>query len=118
MGVGLNNHVKVLQSSRVPKNALIVNIYGGACAGTLKEMGGSWYKAVKGTREVFSVFLPPSTDITNLAFLPRSHDDNFSPKSFKGLAHPDIYLKSHGYSYIYSGSIAEIVKAILSQAIN
>ena len=41
MGVGPNNHIKVLQTSKVPKNALIVNIYGGACAGTIWEMGGS-----------------------------------------------------------------------------
>ena len=118
MGVGPNYHVSVLQSNKVPKNALIIDIYGGACAGTLKEMGSSWYKSIKGTREVFSVFWPPSTDITNLAFLPRAHDDNFSPASFKGLSNPDDYLKANGYSYIHSGSLTNIVNAILYQATN
>ena len=116
MGVGPNYHISVLQSSKVPKNALVIDIYGGACAGTLKEMGSSWYKTIKGTRNVFSVFWPPSTDITNLAFLPRAHDDNFSPASFKGIAHPDDYLKANGYSYIHSGSMTDIVNAIFYQA--
>ena len=116
MGVGPNYHVSVLQSSKVPKNALVIDIYGGACAGTLKEMGSKWYKTIKGTRNVFSVFWPPSTDITNLAFLPRAHDDNFSPASFKGIAHPDDYLKANGYSYIHSGSMTEVVNAIFYQA--
>ena len=116
MGVGPNYHISVLQSSRVPKNALVIDIYGGACAGTLKEMGSKWYKSIKGTRNVFSVFWPPSTDITNLAFLPRAHDDNFSSASFKGISHPDDYLKANGYSYIHSGSMSNIVNAIFYQA--
>jgi methionine-rich copper-binding protein CopC len=116
MGVGPNYHISVLQSSKVPKNALVIDIYGGACAGTLKEMGSAWYKSIKGTRNVFSVFWPPSTDITNLAFLPRAHDDNFSPASFTGIAHPDAYLKANGYSYIHSGSMTSVVNAIFYQA--
>ncbi|WP_048190927.1 Ig-like domain-containing protein [Methanobacterium sp. SMA-27] len=116
MGLGPNYHVSVLQSSRVPKNALVIDIYGGACAGTLKEMGSKWYKSIKSTREVFSVFWPPSTDITNLAYLPRAHDDNFDPASFKGIAHPDAYLKANGYNYIHSGSMTNVVNAIFYEA--
>ena len=115
-GVGPNYHISVLESSKVPKNALVIDIYGGACAGTLKEMGSKWYKTIKGTRNVFSVFWPPSTDITNLAFLPRAHDDNFDPASFKGISHPDDYLKANGYSYIHSGSMTSVVNAIFYQA--
>ena len=79
-GLGPNTHIEVLQSTRVPKDALIIDIYGGACAGTLYEMGTKWYNTIKGARKVFTVFWPPSTDITNLNFLPRAHDDNFTPK--------------------------------------
>ena len=43
---------------------LIVDIYGGVDAGILKEMGSSWYKTLKGAKTVFSVFWPPSVDIT------------------------------------------------------
>ena len=116
VGVGANTHITVLQSHKVPKDALIVNIYGGACAGTLNEMGTKWYKNIKGTRKVFTVFHPPATDITGLAWLPRAHDDNFSPPGFKGLAHPDQYLYNNGYNYIHSGDINGIVNAIFYEA--
>ena len=116
MGLGPNTHVSVLQSSSVPSNALIIDIYGGACAGTLYEMGTSWYKSIRSTREVFTVFWPPAKVITGLEFLERAHDDNFSPASFTGLAHPDEYLLNNGYKYIYSGDITNIVNAIFYQA--
>ena len=111
-GVGSNEHITVLQSSSVPQNALVVNLYGGACAGTLYEMGGKWYKSIKGARDVFTVFLPRATDITGLAWLPRAHDDNFSPASFTGLANPDQYLANNGYRYVYSDDIQTIINSI------
>ena len=116
MGLGPNTHISVLKSGSVPNNALVIDIYGGACAGTLYEMGTSWYKSIRGTREVFTVFWPPAKVITGLAFLERAHDDNFSPVSFTGLAHPDEYLVNNGYEYIYSGDITSIVNAIFYQA--
>jgi hypothetical protein len=116
MGLGPNTHIQVLKSGQVPSNALIVDIYGGACAGTLYEMGTSWYKSLRGTNEVFTVFWPPSKYITGLPFLVRAHDDNFSPASFTGLAHPDKYLIQNGYNYLYSGDISHIVSAIQYQA--
>ena len=116
MGLGPNYHIEVLQSSQVPKNALVIDIYGGADAGVLYEMGTSWYKSIKGTRSVFTVFWPPSKVITGLDFLERAHDDNYSPKSFTGLAHPDQYLQQNGYSYMYSDVISTIVNSIFYQA--
>lgn len=116
MGLGPNTHVKVLQSGQVPKNALVIDIYGGACAGTLYEMGSSWYKSIRGTKEVYTIFWPPAKVITGLPFLVRAHDDNFSPASFTGLPHPDQFLLKNGYNYLYSGSISAIVSAIYNQA--
>jgi hypothetical protein len=116
MGLGPNTHVQVLY--HVPNNALIVDIYGGACAGTLYEMGTSWYKSLRSTKEVFTVFWPPAKYITGLPFLVRAHDDNFSPASFTGLAHPDQYLIKNGYNYLYSGDINHIISAIQYQALN
>lgn len=116
MGLGPNTHVQVLQSSQIPRNALVVDIYGGACAGTLYEMGSKWYKSIRGTKEVYTIFWPPAKVITGLPFLVRAHDDNFSPASFTGLAHPDQYLLKNGYNYLYSGSITAIVSAIYNQA--
>jgi hypothetical protein len=116
MGLGPNKHDQVLTSGNLPKNALIVDIYGGADAGLIKEMASSWYKSIKGTRSVFSVFWPPSIDITNLAFLPRAHDDNYDPASFTGIVNPAKYLLNNGYNFIHSSSIESIVNAIFYQA--
>ena len=118
-GLGPNTHVAVLQDSKVPKNALVVNIYGGACAGTIYEMGLNYYKNWAGSRKVFNVWIPPAVDITGLAWLPRAHDDNFSPASFTGLARPDLYLLNNGYRYIYSASadLNTIINSIYQQAL-
>jgi len=140
-GLGPNTHDQILFSSSIPKNALIVDIYGGACAGTLLEMGTKWYLNLKANRKVFSVFWPPATDITGLTFLARAHDDNFTPKYGElngfpnqydvnhdgvyeiglpgredGLAHPDLYLKKYGYTYMHSSDIAAIARSIYNLA--
>ena len=116
MGLGPNKHDSVLTSGTLPSNALIVDIYGGVDAGLIKEMGSAWYKTIKGAKKVYSVFWPPSTDITGLAFLPRAHDDNYDPASFTGIANPAQYLLANGYNYIHSGSILNIITAIFYQA--
>ena len=116
MGLGPNTHIDVLESSKVPMNALVVDIYGGADAGLINEMGSAYYKSIKGARSVFSIFLPPAADITNLAFLPRAHDDNYDPASFTGLAHPDKFLLENGYNYIHSASMTAILDAIIDHA--
>ena len=116
-GLGANTHYSVLQNSSVPANALIVDVYGGADAGVIYEMGQSYYKKLVGTRKVFCVWIAPSSvNITGLAWLPRAHDDNYSPASFTGLAHPDQYLTNNGYNYIYSGDLNAVIAAIYKQA--
>ena len=116
MGLGPNQHDTILTNAKLPSNAVIVDIYGGADAGLIKEMGSAWYKAEKGAKTVYSVFWPPSTDITGLAFLARAHDDNYDPASFTGLANPAKYLLDNGYYYIHSGTILDIINAIFYQA--
>jgi hypothetical protein len=118
MGLGPDSHMTALTPSSVSKNALIVNIYGGADAGIIKEMGSTWYKNLKGTKKVFTLFWPPAQVITGLTFLPRAHDDNYDPSSFTGLAHPDQYLKNNGYSYLYSNVLSTIVSNIFAQSKN
>jgi hypothetical protein len=115
LGLGPNTHITALQAN-IPKNALIVDLYGGADSGLIYEMGSSWYKSLKGTKKVFTVFWPPAKVITGLSFLVRAHDDNYDPASFKGLAHPDQFLLKNGYNYLYSGNIANIVNSIIYQA--
>lgn len=115
LGLGPNTHISALKAN-IPKNALVVDIYGGADAGLIYEMASSWYKSLKGSKKVFTVYWPTSKCITGLDYLVRAHDDNYDPSSFKGIAHPDQFLKSHGYDYIYSGVIANIVSAIATQS--
>jgi hypothetical protein len=81
-------------------------------------MGLNYYKQWVGSRKVFSVWIPPSVDITGLAWLPRAHDDNFSPQNFTGLANPDQYLLSNGYHYMYSNDFSKDLNAIISRIFN
>ena len=117
-GVGTDN-IGILSNSSIPINALIVEICGGACAGTIYEMGTSYYKSLKATRKVFMVFTDGATRITGLDWLPRAHDDNFSPSTFTGLAHPDQYLSDNGYGYYegYNNSkLTELVNRLYTEA--
>ncbi|WP_337972014.1 pseudomurein-binding repeat-containing protein [Methanobacterium petrolearium] len=134
-----NAHYSILTDSSVPENALIVNIYGGACAATIYEMGTSSYKTIKGITEIFSIWIsPPAWNITNCPtkdidgnnFLPKSWDDDFSGDLLpdwgynstgdlvKGLSNPDEYLKENGYNFLVtSKNIEEMAKAIYEQLI-
>ncbi|NYB27785.1 MAG: hypothetical protein HVN34_10785 [Methanobacteriaceae archaeon] len=116
MGAGTNN---IAVFNKVPSNALVVQIMGGACAATIKETGSAWYKNIVGNRKVFFVWTEGAKKITGLNWLERAHDDNFSAASFKGLANPDKYLLSHGYQYYegYTNSKAStLAKIIYAQA--
>ena len=139
-GIGPDTQNGVLRASYVPQSALVVDIYGGACAGTIYAMIGSYYQGIKGNREVYSIWIsPPAWDITNLPtksinngvnFLPRAHDDTFSkylPNSgyntagvwTDGLTNPDQFLISHGFNFLVtSGALTEMATNILDQAKN
>jgi hypothetical protein len=117
-GVGTDN-IGIFQT--LPSNALLVQICGGACAGTIYETGSTYYKNLVDTREVFFVWTEGAMKITGLAWLPRAHDDNFSPPGFTGLAHPDQFILSNGYHY-YEGytndEAVELAKIIYNNAKN
>lgn len=114
-GIGPNKHISVLKDKQVSKNALVVNIYGGACALTLWEMGTKYYKKIKGKRKVFTVMYPPAKKITGLAWLKKAHDDNSGIIS--GLKCPDKYLLKRGYHYIETGNLNSIVSNIYKEAV-
>jgi len=97
---GVKNSVwKLLEDDSVPSNTLIIEILGGADAAYIKEKGSTWYQSALGNKEIFLVFTDCAKDITNLAWLERAHDDNYSPPSFTGIARPDLCLLSHGVGY-------------------
>ena len=81
-GLGPNSHYQILTNATIPQNALIVDIYGGVCAGTIWEMTQRSYKYYMGNRSVFSIWINTKTNIDNLnnTLLPRSNDDDFTPE--------------------------------------
>ena len=108
-GIGPSASINVLENNTIPKNALVVDIVGGADAGCISEMTGKWYKSIKGERKVFTLLLSTSSvRITGLSWLARAHDDNFDPKSFTGVARPDLILLNNGYDYIEGISSSDI----------
>ena len=52
------------------------------------------------------------------AWLPRSHDDNYSPANFTGLAYPGTYLNEHNMDYIYGLTATEMANNFLKYAVN
>ena len=137
-GIGPDTQNGVLRDANVPQDALVVDIYGGACAGTIYAMTGSYYLGIKGSRKIYSIWIhPPAWDIKDLPtkainggrnFLPRAHDDTFSKYLpdwgynslgvwTDGLNNPDQFLNSHGYDFLVtSGGISEMANAILFEA--
>ena len=47
-GLGANSHYQILKDMTIPQNALVVDIYGGVCAGTIWEMTQDSYKYYNG----------------------------------------------------------------------
>lgn len=112
-GLGPNSHNAVLTSKKTPSNALIVQIYGGKCAGTIWNLGTKWYKKAKGSRKVHLVYLPSKYKI-NVSWLPKAYDDNFS--KIPGIARPDLFLKKAGYTWTESASESKMINDIYAQA--
>lgn len=116
-GIGPNTHNAVLSSKNTPGNAFVVDIYGGACAGTLAETGLSYHKKIKGTRKEGIIFCCGAKKITGLSWLPRAHDDNFSSITFLGLRNPATYLKNAGVVYTETSDINAMINWIAGQAV-
>jgi peptidoglycan hydrolase-like protein with peptidoglycan-binding domain len=124
-GIGPNTHISVLTASSTPKNAVVVDIVGGADSAMIKEMGSTYYQNIKGDKIVFTVYTnihkvngkDVPTNITGLSWLPRAHDDNYSPKSFTGISRPDLFMENLGYNYIWTNDLNQIAAAIIKEAV-
>ena len=114
LGYGPNSHNTAIRSQSLPVNAVQVSIFGGADPGVIYDMCSRSFMRLKESRLMYLVYYPDHcTDITGLSYLVRSHDDNYSPSSFKGIANPDIYLRNNGYDYVYSKNVNTIVDGII-----
>ena len=129
MGIGPQMHDSVLSNPNIPKNAVIVEIAGGADAGCILEKGSTWYKNLLGTKTDFLAITAGATstiggyinnDITGLAWLPRASDDDYDSASFTGIAYPAQYLLNNGIHY-YAGltnnNMVQCAEAIYNVAI-
>ena len=111
-GIGPSYHYS--QINRVKKNGIYMTIYGGLCAGTLKEQWSSnHYKSVlkkKNAKMVVGHLERPGGAKLNdkLTWLPRAHDDNFSPRSFKGVKNPKKQLEKAGIGIANGKNAKEI----------
>ena len=114
LGIGPNTHNTAIWAGTLPDNAVQLSLFGGADAGVIYDVCTRSYMRTKANRLVFFAFnANTAKNITGLSWLERAHDDNYSPSSFKGIAHPDTYLKNHGYDYMYYTSASQIVTALI-----
>jgi len=105
-GVGPGTHYNDI--NKVKKNGIYFTMYGGRCAGTLKEQcySGHYHNVLKkkNARMVVGFLNRKLTD----GWLPRAHDDNFSPSSFKGWRDPRTKLLNHGVGIAQGKNVKEI----------
>lgn len=116
-GVGSNMHSeKHLQI----KNGVHFCLMGGVDAGMIREVtiNSSYVRKQKSlnSRTVWA-WLPPASDIrkggNRYTWMPRSHDDNYSPKSFKGVSYPSKKLVKAKVPFMYGSNADEIVAKFL-----
>jgi len=105
-GVGSMTHYDDI--NKVKKNGIYFTMYGGRCAGTLKEQcySGHYHNVLKkkNAKMVVGFLNRKLTD----GWLPRAHDDNFSPSSFKGWQDPRTKLLNHGVGIAQGKNVKEI----------
>lgn len=115
-GVGSESHY---QRRGEVYNGIWFTLYGGACAGTLRETAkNDWYRKPlvnHGSRTVVG-FFPPAGDIRKggkyYSWLPRAHDDGFSG-DFSGVSYPAKMLTDCAVPFMYAKNPSEMVNKFL-----
>lgn len=110
MGIGPNKHCTVVKSA--PDYTYVVNIYGGACATTLKEMGSSYFKNWQQHKKIVVAFLAPALDIRTVSYLNVAHDDNTGATS--GLDDPYNYVIGLGVGFAYGNDNDDLAEQIVN----
>ena len=117
-GVGPNYHVSDVKKY---KNVCVFSLVGGIDSGMFIDMGANYYQQyLKKNRNQFvlGVFSPStSINLANKTWMKRAHDDNYSPKSFKGMYFPGKYLNKNVHvDYVYGNSPKTLVNNFLKYA--
>lgn len=115
-GVGSESHYE--RRGEV-HNGIWLTLYGGACAGTLRETAtNDWFRRPivnHGSRTVVG-FFPPAGDIREggkyYKWLPRAHDDGFSG-NFSGVSYPAKMLTNAAVPFMYAKNPAEMASKFL-----
>lgn len=121
-GIGPNQHSI---NYKLAKKCVYMPFYNGLCAATIKEMT---YKYYGGLIKKNKAVLAPSwytadwtsakmsqyrNDITKIKYLKRAWDDNFSPKSFKGISYPAKFMTKNKIKYTVGDTTYGIVEQFL-----
>lgn len=115
-GVGSESHYE--RRGEV-NNGIWLTLYGGACAGTLRETAtNDWFRRPivnHGSRTVVG-FFPPAGDIRKggkyYSWLPRAHDDGFSG-NFSGVSYPAKMLTNAAVPFMYAKNPSEMASKFL-----
>ena len=107
------------------KGGVYMPFYNGLCAGTIKEMAAKYYGGVLKSKG--SVLAPAwytadwtsekmkqyRNDISKITYLKRAWDDNFSPRSFKGMSSPAKFMTKNNIKYCVADTTDKIVNQFL-----
>lgn len=119
-GVGPNWHVSDM---RTHKNSYIVCIVGGLCAGTIADYAATYYQNYmknnnnKGGQAYFAKYGKYKVPASQLPWLERAWDDNFSPRGFKGCK-PSEYLSKAGFDEAFALDDDSFPQAVVSMVQN
>ena len=117
-GVGPNYHVSDIKKY---KNVCVFSLVGGIDSGMFVDMASSYYQYyLKKNKNQFVLGchrVSTNHDLGNKTWMKRAHDDNYSPKSFKGIYFPGSYLnKKVHINYVYGSNASEFVTNFLKYA--
>ena len=119
-GIGPNYHVTDVKNY---KNVCVFSLVGGIDSGMFVDMASNYYQNyLKKNNNQFvlgCVKTPGNVNLANRTWLIRAHDDDYSPKSFKGLYFPGKYLnkKTH-VDYVYGPTPEDLVSNFMTYAKN
>lgn len=119
-GVGPSWHTSDM---RTHKNSYIVCIVGGLCSGTIADYAATYYQNYmknnnnKGGQAYFAKYGKYKVPASQLEWLERAWDDNFSPRSFKGCK-PSEYLQKAGFDEAFALDDESFPSAVVSMVKN
>ena len=117
--IGPNEHCKDIYKYGY-ENSCVFCIFGGCDSGMFYDMCSNWYQNYldKYDNRVVLGFTRTQVDLATCTWLPRAHDDNYSPLSFTGISNPGTYLNNHGMDYVYGRTATEMANNFLNYAVN